>query len=71
MKITIKPLTCLRCGHQWFPRQVDVQLCPRCKNARWDTPPTPKTKTKTTPTIMMAKTKTTQTKAKTRKAGTR
>ena len=32
------PLTCLRCGYVWTPRQVDVRICPKCKSAKWDIP---------------------------------
>ncbi len=31
-------VTCMRCGHEWFPRKRDVRICPICKSARWDQP---------------------------------
>jgi len=41
-KVRIPTLTCLRCGHEWVPRMVDVRLCPKCKSARWDQPKPPR-----------------------------
>jgi Zn finger protein HypA/HybF involved in hydrogenase expression len=43
VKVTIKRLKCLRCGHEWVPRTNDVRQCPRCKSAFWNVP---KNKTK-------------------------
>src|SRR6266851_3923619 len=34
VKLRIPTLTCLRCAHRWVPRQTDVRICPKCKNAR-------------------------------------
>jgi hypothetical protein len=34
-------LTCLRCGHTWFPRtQQKPRVCPnpKCKSPYWDRP---------------------------------
>jgi Zn finger protein HypA/HybF involved in hydrogenase expression len=31
-------LKCLRCGHEWTPRQQEVRQCPHCKSALWDVP---------------------------------
>ena len=36
--IEIQKLTCLRCGHEWIPRQGEVRQCPQCKSVWWDTP---------------------------------
>jgi len=36
MKIVIGWLKCLRCGHKWIPRVIDVKICARCKSARWN-----------------------------------
>lgn len=38
MKVKLRELKCLRCGHEWLPRKIDVRICPRCKSAYWDTP---------------------------------
>ncbi len=27
---------CLRCGHDWVPRQAKITICPRCKSHYWD-----------------------------------
>lgn len=37
MKTNIPPITCKRCGHQWFPRCPIVRVCPKCKSPYWDT----------------------------------
>ena len=29
---------CLRCGHEWLPRQDELVQCPKCKSAYWNTP---------------------------------
>ena len=36
--IEIPKLICLRCGHDWKPRQGEVRQCPTCKSVWWDTP---------------------------------
>lgn len=36
--VTIRKLTCQRCGHEWVPRAERVYQCPRCKSAKWDVP---------------------------------
>jgi len=36
MRIMITILECLRCGHKWVPRKIDVRLCPKCKTPYWD-----------------------------------
>ena len=39
MKIKkIKFLECLRCGHEWIPRNKNKKpkQCPRCKNKYWN-----------------------------------
>ena len=39
MRINLpKKLKCLRCGHEWVPRQEDVRRCPKCDSPYWDTP---------------------------------
>lgn len=47
MKITKCPtckkfnnLTCKRCKHTWQPKSKDIEICPNCKNPRWDSPKT-------------------------------
>ena len=35
-KIILPNLKCLRCGHNWTPRQEIVGVCPKCKSAYWD-----------------------------------
>lgn len=37
MKLKLRLLTCLRCGHVWTPRKQIVMQCPKCKSAYWDT----------------------------------
>ena len=29
-------LRCRRCEHRWVPRQVYVEICPKCKSSRWN-----------------------------------
>jgi Zn finger protein HypA/HybF involved in hydrogenase expression len=36
MKLIIEKLKCLRCNHEWVPRQEDVRICPKCKSAYWN-----------------------------------
>lgn len=36
MKIDMKQLDCKRCGHQWYPHQPEVRICPKCKSPYWD-----------------------------------
>ena len=36
MKTDISQVSCKRCGHQWFPRQFVVRVCPKCKSPYWD-----------------------------------
>lgn len=33
-----KKLECLKCGHKWTPRQIEVRICPKCKTAYFDKP---------------------------------
>ena len=34
---------CKRCGHDWFPRQLEKPVqCPKCKSARWKQERAPK-----------------------------
>ena len=33
-----RPLKCLRCGHEWVARIMNVGLCPRCKSRLWNQP---------------------------------
>ena len=38
-KIKLPILRCLRCGHSWIPRKVDMpRTCPKCRSAYWDKP---------------------------------
>jgi len=34
--LMITKLKCQRCGHQWVPRQENIQLCPACKSRKWN-----------------------------------
>lgn len=39
MKIKKLPTyKCLRCKHEWIPRQLDPPTCPKCKSAYWNKP---------------------------------
>jgi hypothetical protein len=38
MQIDLPTLTCLRCGHVWTPRKVEVIVCSKCKSPYWDKP---------------------------------
>ena len=29
---------CLRCNHEWQPRQEEIVQCPKCKSAYWNVP---------------------------------
>jgi len=29
-------LKCVRCGHVWIPRVVDVKKCPKCSSRDWN-----------------------------------
>ncbi len=29
---------CLRCNHEWLPRQEEIVQCPKCKSAYWNVP---------------------------------
>ena len=29
-------LNCLRCNHEWLPRQEVVVICPKCKSPYWN-----------------------------------
>ena len=37
-EVKVTRLKCLRCGYEWFPRQEDVRICPKCRTAWWDRP---------------------------------
>ena len=37
-------LNCLRCEHEWQPRQEVVTICPKCKSPYWNVPRTMKKK---------------------------
>lgn len=44
-----KPRKCLRCGHEWVSRVMQVGRCPSCKSHLWDRPkqtPSPRINTK-------------------------
>ena len=35
----ITKLTCLRCGHSWWPKTPDrPMLCAKCRSAYWERP---------------------------------
>jgi Zn finger protein HypA/HybF involved in hydrogenase expression len=36
MKIEMSKLQCKRCSHEWYPKQPEVRLCPKCKSPYWD-----------------------------------
>lgn len=40
IKLTVWGYRCLRCGHEWIPREkaVEPRVCPKCKNPYWNTP---------------------------------
>ncbi len=40
MKVDVTHLTCLRCGHRWIPRGVEVRQCPsrHCHTTLWEVP---------------------------------
>lgn len=43
-KKTIRKEICLKCLHEWYPRNVGRPYeCPNCKSARWDMVPNKKT----------------------------
>lgn len=38
--ITIEEKICRFCSHKWFPRAAGrPNVCPKCKNPRWDQEP--------------------------------
>lgn len=42
--MTLPKLKCLRCGHEWHPRDDDLpKVCPKCKSKYWNRPVTRKT----------------------------
>ncbi|MHB1376486.1 MAG: hypothetical protein ACYCXB_03575 [Candidatus Humimicrobiaceae bacterium] len=38
MKLKIKKIKCLRCGHVWTPRKEEIRMCPKCKSPYFDKP---------------------------------
>jgi predicted Zn-ribbon and HTH transcriptional regulator len=40
VKIQVWAWECERCGHQWMPREKDVEprVCPKCKSPYWNKP---------------------------------
>ena len=38
MKIKILKITCLKCWHEWTPRNPTVRMCPKCKTLYFDKP---------------------------------
>lgn len=38
--ITVMGFQCERCGHQWIPRDIDLEPrhCPKCKSPYWNRP---------------------------------
>jgi len=39
MKVKVKKIACVRCGHAWTPRKEDVRRCAGCKSVYWDKEP--------------------------------
>ncbi|MBU0959782.1 MAG: hydrogenase maturation nickel metallochaperone HypA [Nanoarchaeota archaeon] len=39
MKTKIQTIKCLRCGHEWVPRKIEIRYCPKCKSAYFDKEP--------------------------------
>ena len=37
--ITITPKHCKRCGFDWIPKGIKVNICPWCKSEFWDVEP--------------------------------
>jgi DNA-directed RNA polymerase subunit RPC12/RpoP len=38
-KVQLWGYRCLRCGHEWLPRQEqEPRCCPKCKSPYWDRP---------------------------------
>ncbi|MBW2991169.1 hypothetical protein KY348_05705 [Candidatus Woesearchaeota archaeon] len=39
-KVSLMGYGCLRCGHEWLPRNKnnEPKVCPKCKNPYWDRP---------------------------------
>lgn len=35
-KVQLWGYRCVRCGHEWLPR--DPKVCPKCKSPYWDRP---------------------------------
>ena len=38
MKLKMQRIKCLRCGHDWLPRQLEIRMCPKCKSPYFDVP---------------------------------
>jgi len=36
--VKIIKVKCLRCGHEWVPRQSVIRVCPKCHSPYWDKP---------------------------------
>jgi len=36
-KIQLPKRKCLRCGHVWVARKVEIKVCPNCRSPYWDT----------------------------------
>ena len=38
-RITLDGWGCLRCNHEWVPREEEQpKVCPKCKSPYWNTP---------------------------------
>jgi hypothetical protein len=39
--ITLMGFRCDRCGHEWLPRDANIEpaVCPKCKSRDWNRPP--------------------------------
>ena len=35
-KVKLPKLHCLRCKHDWIPKQETVIICPKCKSPYWN-----------------------------------
>jgi ssDNA-binding Zn-finger/Zn-ribbon topoisomerase 1 len=39
----LKQITCIRCGHAWIPRKLEIRTCPKCNSPYFDKPKQAKT----------------------------
>jgi predicted Zn-ribbon and HTH transcriptional regulator len=40
VEIRVKGFRCERCGHEWVPRDLEIEprVCPKCKSPYWNIP---------------------------------